>query len=82
MILYGIQVPILELLAILCLLVVIYLLVMEFEFRQERKIVKDFDEDEVKLSHEIRDLREEIEDLKDLTRSLEHRNKFSDETSE
>lgn len=70
MILYGIQVPILELLAILCLLVVIYLLVMEFEFRQERRIVKDFDEDEVKLAHEVRDLREEIEELKDLTRSL------------
>lgn len=70
MILYGIQVPILELLAILCLLVVIYLLVMEFEFRQQRKITQEFDEDEVKLSREVRDLREEIQELKDLTRSL------------
>lgn len=70
MYLFGIQVPLLELLVIFSIVVVVYLVVLEFEFRQQRKIVKKFDEEEVKLSHEIRELREAIDELKEAARML------------
>lgn len=70
MYLFGIQVPLLELLVVFCIVVVVYLVVLEFEFKQERKIVKEFDEEEVKLSHEVRELRESINELKEAARML------------
>lgn len=60
MYLFGINVPILELLVIFCMVVVVYLIILEIEFRQLRKIIKKFDEEEVMLSKEIRQLRKEL----------------------
>lgn len=70
MILFGVQVPILELLVILCILIVIYLVVLEFEFRQQRKIAQEFDSEEAKLSKEVRELKEEIKEVKEITRNM------------
>ena len=67
MYLFGIQIPILELLVLFCIAVVVYLVVLEFEFRQQKKIAQEFDEEEVKLSHEIRELRNTIREFKDST---------------
>ncbi len=73
MYIFGINIPILELLVILCVVVVVYLIILEFEFRQVKKIVKEFDEEEVKLSHEIRELREAVSDLKEVAERPEVR---------
>lgn len=73
MYIFGINIPVLELLVILCTVVVVYLIVLEFEFRQQKKIVKEFDEEEVKLSHEIRELREAVKELKEITERPEVR---------
>lgn len=70
MFLFGIEIPLLELLVVFCIVVVIYLVVLEFEFRQQKEILKEFDEEEVKLSHEVRELREAIKELKESARMM------------
>ncbi len=67
---FGVEIPIMELLVIFCILVVVYLVILEFEFRQQKKILKEFDEEEVKLSHEVRELKEAVNDLKEVTRNM------------
>ena len=57
---FGLNIPILELLVIFCVVVVVYLIILEIEFRQLRKIIKKFDEEEVMLSKEIRELRKQM----------------------
>lgn len=73
MYIFGIQIPILELLVVFCIAVVIYLIVLEFEFRQQKKITKEFDDEEIKLSHEIRELKEAINKLESSGRVREER---------
>lgn len=68
MYLFGINIPILELLVVFSTVVVIYLVILEIEFRQLRKITRKFDEEEIQLSREMRDLRKEIGELKDAVR--------------
>lgn len=70
MYIFGVNIPIMELLVIFCIMVVVYLVVLEFEFRQQKKILKEFDEEEVRLSHEVRELKEVIEDLKEVTKNF------------
>lgn len=64
MYIFGLNVPILELLVILSTVVVVYLIILEIEFRELRKIIKRFDEEEITLSSEIRELRKDIAGLK------------------
>lgn len=66
MYIFGLDVPILELLVIFCIVVVIYLVILEFEFRQLRKITKRFDEEEVALGRAMRELRDEISSLRNV----------------
>ena len=66
MFIFGIDVPILELLVIFSTVVVVYLVILEFEFRQLRVITRKFDEEELQLSNELRALRKEIANLRDL----------------
>jgi hypothetical protein len=66
MYIFGIDVPILELLVIFSIVVVIYLVILEFEFRQLRTITRKFDQEEVQLSNEMRELRKEVANLKDV----------------
>ena len=73
MFVFGINVPILELLVIFCIVVVIYLVILEIEFRQLKAITKKFDEEEVLLSREMRELRNEIGELKEVIKSIKKR---------
>lgn len=65
MYIFGIDIPVLELLVIFCIVVVAYLAILELEFRQLRKIVKRFDQEELQFSAEMRELRKAISDLGD-----------------
>jgi len=65
MYIFGIDIPILELLVIFSTVVVIYLVILEFEFRQLRTITRKFDQEEVQLSNEMRELRKEVSNLKE-----------------
>ena len=70
MYLFGINIPILELLVVFCIVVVIYLVILEIEFRQLKSITKKFDEEEVLLSKEMRELRNEVIELKEVIKTL------------
>lgn len=70
MFIFGIDIPLLELLVILSAVVVIYLIILEIEFRQLRSITRKFDEEEVQLGVEMRELREEISRLKNVIEEL------------
>ena len=63
MYIFGIDIPVLELLVIFCIIVVAYLFILELEFRQLRKIVKRFDQEELQFSAEMRELRKAISKL-------------------
>lgn len=69
---FGISVPILELLVIFCIVVVIYLVILEIEFRQLKSITKKFDDEEVLLSKEMRELRNEVAELKEVIKALKN----------
>ena len=64
MYIFGIDVPVLELLVIFSTVVVVYLVILEFEFRQLRVISRKFEDDEIQLGREMRELKEEIGQLK------------------
>lgn len=70
---FGIDVPLLELQVVLSLIVVVYLVILEFEFRQSRRIVKKMDEEELMFSKEVSELRKEIEDIKHIIGTKVHR---------
>jgi hypothetical protein len=59
-----IDIPVTDLLVILLTVIVIYLIILEFEFRQLRKIVRRFDEEEIQLGVEMRELRKSVGELK------------------
>lgn len=61
---FGVDIPILELLVILSIVVVIYLIILELEFRQLRRIAKRFDEEELQLGVEMRELRKTLQEVK------------------
>jgi type II secretory pathway component PulM len=71
MYIFGIDIPILELLVIFSIVVVIYLIILEFEFRQLRKITKKFDEEEVALGRAMRELRDEISGLRNVIQTTQ-----------
>jgi len=62
----GIDVPIPELMVLFSIVVVLYLIIMEFEFRQLRMINRKVDEEEVQLSRAMKELKDEITSLKDV----------------
>jgi len=66
MFIFGIDVPILELLVLFSVVVVIYLFILEFEFRQLRTITRKFDEEEIQLGRAMRELKDEVSGLKDV----------------
>ena len=70
MYIFGISIPILELLVVFCIVVVIYLVILEIEFRQLKSITKKFDDEEVLLSKEMRELRNEVSELKEVIKAL------------
>lgn len=62
--LFGINIPITELLLLLSLVIIVYLAILEFEFRQIRKITKKFDDEELILTKSIRELRDSVSELR------------------
>ena len=66
MFIFGVDVPVLELLVIFSTVVVIYLIILEFEFRQLRTITRKFDEEEIQLGRAMRELKDEVTALKDV----------------
>ena len=62
--LFGINIPITELLLLLSLVIIVYLAILEFEFRQIRKITKKFDDEELILTKSIRELRDSVGELR------------------
>lgn len=70
MYLFGVDVPILELLVVFCIVVVVYLIILELEFRQLKHITKKFDEEEIMLSKEMRELRNEIAELRQVIQMI------------
>ncbi len=69
MYIFGVDVPILELLVMFSIVVVIYLIILEFEFRQLRTITRKFDEEEIQLGRAMRELKDEVAGLKDVMAS-------------
>jgi len=69
MYIFGVDVPILELLVMFSIVVVIYLIILEFEFRQLRTITRKFDEEEIQLGRAMRELKDEVTSLKDVMAS-------------
>jgi len=65
MFIFGVDVPILELLVVFSIVVVIYLIILEFEFRQLRMINRKVDEEEMQLSRAMKELKDEVTALKD-----------------
>lgn len=70
MYIFGVSIPILELLVIFCIVVVIYLVILEIEFRQLKAITKKFDDEEILLSKEMRELRNEVAELKEVIKMI------------
>ena len=66
MFIFGVDVPILELLVVFSIVVVIYLIILEFEFRQLRTITRKFDEEEIQLGRAMRELKDEVTALKEV----------------
>ena len=73
MFIFGVDVPILELLVVFSIVVVIYLVILEFEFRQLRTITRKFDEEEIQLGRAMRELKDEVTALKDVISSKKMR---------
>jgi len=54
---FGINIPILELLVIFSVVVVAYLIILEIEFRQLRRLINQFSRDEADLDRLIDEIR-------------------------
>lgn len=63
MYIFGFDIPILELLVVFSIVVVAYLILLEIEFRQLRKIAHKFEDEESELAKEIKMLREELNEM-------------------
>ena len=66
MIVFGVDVGILELFSLFMVVLVVYLFILEYEFRHVRTITRKFDEEEIQLGHAMRELKEEVASLKDV----------------
>lgn len=62
--LFGINIPVTELLLLLSAVIIVYLVILEFEFRQVKNIAKKFDDEELILTKSIRELRDSVSDLR------------------
>lgn len=70
--LFGLEIlsfPLLQLIVFLCVVVLLFLFVLEIEFRQIKKLTKRFDDEDMVLSKDLRELRETVRELEDLLKS-------------
>jgi hypothetical protein len=52
-----------QLVLLLCVVVLIFLFILEVEFRQVRKVARKMDDDELTMTRELRELRDSVRDL-------------------
>lgn len=60
MYIFGISIELLDLITVFFMVLVTYIIILEYEFKEVIKIVKRFDNEEMTLGKEIRELKEEI----------------------
>jgi hypothetical protein len=69
MLVFGVDVGLVDLLTIFAGVLVIYLVILEFEFRHVRNITRKFDEEEIQLGRAMRELKDEVSSLRDVIAS-------------
>ncbi|MFH1433028.1 MAG: hypothetical protein ABIG84_07480 [archaeon] len=57
---FGISIELLNVIFYFCVVLVLYFIVLEFEFREIRSLTKGLDSEEMQFEKEVRELREEI----------------------
>ena len=65
--LFGVNLPITELLLFLSAIITVYLLILEYEFREVRGILRKFDDEELILTKTIRELRDSVGELRNIS---------------
>lgn len=63
---FGMDIGIMELLTGFVVVLVVYLIILEFEFRHVRTLTRRFDEEEIQLGRAMRELKDEVSGLKDV----------------
>ena len=66
---FGISVELLDVIFYFCVILVMYFILLEFEFREIRKLTKSFDNEEIQYEKEVRELKEDITRLTKLVES-------------
>ena len=67
---FGLNLPLLELLLVFSIGVLIYLVLLEFQFRKIMKIIKKLDKEEREIEGERKELEEETNKLQKLVSKL------------
>ncbi len=57
---FGISVELLDVIFYFCVILVMYFILLEFEFREIRKLTQNFDNEEIQYEKEVRELKEDI----------------------
>ena len=65
--LFGVNLPITELLLFLSVIITVYLVILEYEFREVRGILRKFDDEELILTKTIRELRDAVGGLRNIS---------------
>ncbi len=65
--LFGVNLPITELLLFLSAIITVYLVILEYEFREVKGILRKFDDEELILTKTIRELRDSVGELRNIS---------------
>ncbi len=65
--LFGVNLPVTELLLFLSAIITVYLVILEYEFREVRGILRKFDDEELILTKTIRELRDSVGELRNIS---------------
>ncbi|NOQ56131.1 MAG: hypothetical protein GQ477_05000 [Nanohaloarchaea archaeon] len=65
MYIFGISIDLLDFIALFFVILVTYIIILEYEFKQILGIVKKYDDEEMLLGKNIRELKEELKKLRD-----------------
>ncbi len=65
MYIFGLGIDLLDLITVFFIVLVTYIIILEYEFKEIIRIVKKFDNEETVLGKDIRELKEEISKLKE-----------------
>lgn len=66
---FGISVELLDVIFYFCVILVMYFILLEFEFREIRKLTQGLDNEEIQYEKEVRELKEDIARLTKLVES-------------